>query len=114
MRTIAWKHWAVAAVAVSAYGGLYGCSKLTYERYQTIHQGAPRTAVEATLGKPTTAFDQRWQYHDPDRQITADIYFDDQGVISKTWISPEHGWEGESPHVTQPGDVEQTRTRKIE
>ena len=111
MRTIRFKQWGLAAAVLV----LCGCAeKLTYQRFETIHEGASRAAVEATLGEPWQTTGQEWIYYDADRGITAHVYFDDEDVIGKTWADPERGMVGKTPHVSQPGEAEQIRVRKIE
>lgn len=93
-----------------------GCSqKLTYERWATIQPGDSEEVVAATLGEPADKpSDMTWLYLDPDRNITAYIYFDDAQVIGKTWADPERGMIGQSPKVNQPGDMERQTYQKIE
>ncbi len=92
-----------------------GCSqKLTYERWDAISEGDSPEVVQAVLGEPVEKLDMRWMYMDPDRGVTADIYFGDSKVIGKTWADPDRGMVGKSPHVNQPGDSDQIRLRKIE
>ena len=110
MRTTNWTRGLVAVAVLAACG----CSKLTYERYQTIHDGASRDAVRATLGKPSTALDQKWLYNDFDREITCEIYFEGDKVIGSWWSDPNHPMEGKSPHVNKPGEAEHSKVQKIE
>lgn len=94
---------------------LCGCAqKLTYERWQSIHTGDEPPVVEALLGEPVEKLDMRWLYMDPDRGISADIYFQEDRVIGKTWSDPDRGMVGQSPHVNQPGDSDTLRYRKVE
>ncbi len=93
---------------------LTGCAeKLTYERWQTVHDGMHADAVQATLGKPWQTTEQTWIYSDEDRGVTAMVYFDGPKVVGKTWQSPEHGMQGKSPNVNQPGESEEIRVRTI-
>ncbi len=93
---------------------LAGCAqKLTHERWEMIETGQSPEAVQATLGKPAEKLDMRWIYMDTDRGITADIYFEENRVIAKTWSDPDRGIEGSNPHVNQPGDAAKTRVKKI-
>jgi hypothetical protein len=99
-----------------AFAGLasMGCAeKLTYARWQTIHDGASSDVVEATLGKPWQTTDQTWVYYDQDKSVTVMVYLDKGKVIGTTWQSPEHGMQGKSPHVNQPGDSEQIKAQTI-
>ncbi|HOW69271.1 MAG TPA: hypothetical protein PKY77_01620 [Phycisphaerae bacterium] len=94
---------------------LPGCSeKLTYQRWETIHDGMNPEAVEATLGEPWHKTDKTWLYSDDDRGIYAHIYFDGGKVISKKWTSPEVGIKGRSPNVNQPGDAEEVKVQKLD
>lgn len=94
---------------------LAGCAeKLTYDRWQTIYVGQSQDGVEETLGDPTEKLEMRWMYHDNDRCINADIYFQDCKVIGKTWSDPRHGMQGKSPLVNQPGDADVHKYRKTE
>ncbi|NLX22225.1 MAG: hypothetical protein GXY55_11250 [Phycisphaerae bacterium] len=93
---------------------LAGCAeKLTFERWQTIHDGMHSDAVTATLGEPWQTTEQTWIYSDENRGVTAMVYFRDDAVIGKTWQSPEHGTQGTSPNVNQPGESEEIRVRTI-
>lgn len=106
-----WKIWLLAGLGLI----LVGCAqKLTYERWDTIQQGESPEVVKAILGKPLEQGDTRWLYHDADRGITADIYFQDAKVIGKTWADPDRGMCGKSPLVNQPGDVDKHEYRKVE
>jgi hypothetical protein len=92
-----------------------GCAqKLTHDRWETIHNGASPDVVEATLGEPWERMDNQWIYHDEDRGITANVYFDERGVIGKKWADPDRGIEGSNPNVNEPGESEETRVRKME
>ena len=94
---------------------LCGCaSNLTYERWATLHQGATPETVEATLGEPWQKADGTWVYHDPDRGITASIFFEHDTMIGKEWADPDRGIAGSNPRVTQPGDAEEIRVQRIE
>ena len=110
MRTRFSRYGMIAAATFAAAG----CAeKLTYERWQTIHNGAPPAAVEQTLGEPWEKLEMAWEYHDADRLITAAIYFQNDQVIGKTWEDPEHGMRGENPNVSQPGDAHEVRINKL-
>jgi hypothetical protein len=103
--------WIASAIALV----MVGCSEtLTYERWQTIYEGQPQDGVEATLGKPTERLESRWLYIDDDCHVTAEIYFQECRVIGKTWSDPEHGPQGKSPFVNQPGDADTLKYRKTE
>ena len=93
---------------------LAGCAeKLTYERWQTVHDGMRPDAVRATLGDPWQTTDQTWCYQNEDKGITAMIYFEGDKVNGKTWQCPQHGMQGSSPNVNQPGESEQLRFQTI-
>lgn len=85
-----------------AAGALFfvGCEeKLTYERWQLINQGSTSLEVESAIGKPDFTTNNQWTYQDHDRGITAHVYFEkgEDKVLSKQWIDPEHGWQGQNP-----------------
>ncbi len=110
MKAQGWKWGALGLLGLAAAG----CAqKLTYERWETITEGQSRDAVQAVLGDPAERLDMRWMYLDPDRGITADIYFDQTKVIGKTWADPKRGICGKSPNVNQPGDAEEHNYQKI-
>jgi hypothetical protein len=91
-----------------------GCAKqLTYDNWQSISNGQSAETVKAILGKPVEQLDMRWMYFDCDRCITADIYFSDCQVIGKTWSDPEHGMQGNSPLVNQPGDSDVHKFKQV-
>jgi hypothetical protein len=91
-----------------------GCAeKLTYQRWETIHDGMSSDLVQATLGKPFQTTDQTWVYYDEDKSVTATVYFDKDKVTGKTWQDPAHGMVGKSPNVNQPGESEQINVRKV-
>lgn len=91
-----------------------GCAeKLTYSRFETVSDGDSPEAVEATLGKPWQRTDQAWIYFDEDRGITASVYFDEAKVIGKEWADAEHGMQGKSPRVNQPGESHEIRAKEI-
>lgn len=94
---------------------LIGCAeKLTYQRWETIHDGMSPEAVEATLGKPWHKTDKMWLYSNDDKGVYAHIYFDGDKVISKKWTSPELGIKGKSPDVNKPGDAEEVKVQKFD
>jgi hypothetical protein len=78
-----------------------GCAeeKLTFERWETIHDGQTPLAVEEAIGEPWQKLSDRWAYEDSDRHITATVYFNEDGtkVICKQWYDPERGWHGKNP-----------------
>ena len=93
---------------------LVGCAeKLTYERWQTVHDGMSRDAVQATLGKPWTTTDQTWLYYNEDRGIHSQIYYEGDKGIGKAWQDPKVGMKGESPHVGQPGESEEIKVQTL-
>lgn len=92
-----------------------GCAqKLTYERWQTIHDGTTPEVVKATLGEPFQTTEQTWVYQDSDHTITAFIYFKDGQVIGKQWKDLQRGIEGDDPHVKEPGESSTFKSQKIE
>ncbi|MBP7935279.1 MAG: hypothetical protein KA354_11585 [Phycisphaerae bacterium] len=94
---------------------LLGCAeKLTYPRWETIHDGMSPEAVEATLGVPWHKTDKMWLYSDDERGIYAHIYFDGDKVISKKWTSPEEGIKGKSPNVNKPGEAEEVKVQELD
>ena len=100
-------------IAVVALGAMGCAEKLTYPRWQTIHEGMTSDVVQATLGKPWQTTDQTWVYYDQDKSVTVMVYFDKAKVTGTTWQSPEHGMQGKSPHVNQPGESEQIKAQTI-
>ncbi len=104
-----------AAAAVLGPGLLLlaGCAqKLTYERWELIREGDSAQDVQSILGEPMQRGNTSWLYFDGDRNITADIYFQDDKVTGKRWSDPKHSFSGGSPNVKQPGDAEELRYRK--
>lgn len=94
---------------------LVGCAdKLTYQRWETIHDGMSPEAVKATLGKPWHETDRMWLYSDDDKGIYAHIYFEGNKVVGKKWTSPELGIKGKSPDVSKPGDAEEVKVQKLD
>jgi len=92
-----------------------GCAeKLTYQRWETVHDGMASDTVQATLGKPWQTTDQTWVYYDQDRSITAMIYFDQGKVVGKRWQDPQRGIQGKNPNVNQPGESERIEVRTIQ
>ncbi len=85
---------------------LTGCARqFTRERYDMIRKGVDnKEDVRRILGKPASDLGDQWFYDDPDRHISALIYFDASGVVSaKQWPDSETGsWEGENPHANPP------------
>jgi len=90
--------WAVVALGLVL---LVGCAeeKLTFERWQTIHQGQSPEAVTQCLGEPWQKMSDRWVYEETDRHVSAKIYFNEDGtkVICKQWYDPDNGWQGKNP-----------------
>ena len=78
-----------------------GCAeeKLTFQRWETIHQGQTPVAVAQCLGEPWRKLPDQWVYEDHDRHITANIYWTEDGtkVLCKQWYDPENGWCGQNP-----------------
>ncbi|MBI4580598.1 MAG: hypothetical protein HY718_12900 [Planctomycetes bacterium] len=109
MRPSRWQ-WIVAAAVIAACG----CSKLTYENWQTIQVGsASQDLVKATLGEPWKTVDGTWVYNDPDRHITAMVKFSDDKVIGKEWADAERGMETVGEQPDQPGESERLRIQEI-
>lgn len=91
-----------------------GCAeKLTYQRWQTIHEGVSADAVQATLGKPWQTTEQTWIYHDENKPATAMVFFDKGKVTDKQWSDPERGILGKTPNVKQPGESEDIKVQTI-
>lgn len=94
---------------------LVGCAeKLTYERWQTVHDGMSLDAVKATLGEPWQTTEMMLFYYDEDRHINAQVYYEGDKVIGKAWQDPEHGIKGKTPHVNQPGESEEVKVQTID
>jgi hypothetical protein len=92
-----------------------GCAeKLTYERWKTIHIGAPTEAVEETLGDPWEREFGTWVYYDSDRSVTATAIFDEEGkLIKKTWNSPDI--QDQEPEMgLEPGQSEETNVKEFD
>lgn len=110
MYTSRWIGGTVALALLAACG----CSKLTYERWQTIHVGsATPEAVEQTLGEPLQKADNTWVYNDRDRQVTAFIKFREAKVVGKEWIDPERTIETVGEKPDEPGEAEQFHMQKM-
>lgn len=110
MRNLSLKHACILLVGFM----LMGCAeKLTYQHWQTIHDGMSSDAVQATLGKPWQTTDQTWLYYDENRHINAQVYYGKDKVIGKAWQDPEFGMQGQSPHVGQPGESEEIKAQTI-
>ena len=80
---------------------LAGCEeeRLTFERWNLIHDGMTPIAVEESIGEPWHKLPDRWVYEDTDRHISAKVYFNADGtkVICKQWYDPDNGWHGKNP-----------------
>ncbi len=82
---------------------VFGCGeKLTYQRWQSIQDGADKDQVEEILGEPFQRTNGTWVYQDSGRNITSMVFFKDDAVIAKRWACPEHGMQGKSPCVADP------------
>lgn len=104
------KRWMVAALVLLACG----CTKLTYERWQTIHVGtASPEVVKATLGDPWKVAYDTWVYSDTDRGITAMVKFRDEKVVGKTWADVDRGMETAGEQPDMPGDTEEVHVQEI-
>ena len=92
-----------------------GCTQtLTYERWDTLYDGATPEVVQGTLGDPWQESDEKGIYHDTDRGITATIFFEDDEMIGKEWADPDRGFVGSNPHIAQPGDSDELRIQKFD
>ena len=115
--TTTWtKRWIVAAAMVPTAALLCacGCSKLTYDRWQTIQVGqATPEAVEATLGEPWKKADNTWVYSDTDREITATVTFKDNKVDGTEWTAPKHALEHRGGHPLQPGESDHLHVQEV-
>lgn len=110
MQTSRLRQWMVAAAVLF----VCGCSKLTYDNWQTIHVGtATSDAVEATLGDPWKKVDGTWVYSDTDRGITAMIKFRDDKVVGKEWADADRGMETVGEQPDEPGEAEQMHIQQI-
>jgi hypothetical protein len=82
-------------LAVTAAAFVLGCSKLTYERWETLDLHSSKTEVEAVLGNPGKYGWQKndqWMYHDPDRQVTCTVEFVGGDKLTYTqWVDPDQG-----------------------
>ncbi len=87
------KAFAMSGVLVVMVAFVAGCSeKLTYERWQTLTTQSPKTEVETVLGEPYQQSDNRWVYHNSDKQITCDVDFGPgDKVMYSRWVDPKHG-----------------------
>jgi hypothetical protein len=80
-----------------------GCGdKLTYQRWQSVQDGASKEQVKDTLGEPFQQTEGTWVYQDAERNITSMVFFQNDQVVSKRWASPKHGIQGKSPCVVDP------------
>ena len=105
------KWWSVLLVSLL----LCGCAeKLTYQRWETIHNGDLPEVVKATLGEPWQTTDMAWVYYNDDhRHINSYVYFEADKVIGKTWSDPQRGMVGSTPHVKQSGESEESKVKII-
>ena len=105
-----WSRWLAAGAVLL----VCGCAqKLTYQRWEMVNTGDSPDVVKATLGEPWQKTDMTWVYSDDDRHVTAFIYFRDAKVNGKRWEDPEHGSQGASPNVNQPGDAEKLNIKTV-
>lgn len=92
-----------------------GCEeKLTYKRWQLIHEGQSKLAVEQTLGDPLIKMADHWTWNNADKAITAQVWYSGEGkVIAKQWFDPKRGMEGGPPggSATEGGEVIQQKTQ---
>ncbi len=99
-------------IAVAAMIAVGCAEKLTYPRWQTVREGMTADAVKATLGEPWRETDQTWIYYDENKSINVMVYFDKGQVIGTMWSDPEHGAQGRSPNVNQPGESQEIKAPK--
>jgi hypothetical protein len=110
MMTSHWRGWTLAGLVLIACG----CSKLTYERWQTVNVGtASPEAVKATLGEPWKTVNNTWVYNDPDRGVTAMVKFKDSKVVGKEWADANRGLETVGEQPTVPGDAEKIHVQQV-
>ena len=77
---------------------LIGCgSHLTYERWQSVHEGMSPAQVQSILGQPWQTTAQSWVYYDETREVAVMVWYGDDKVIGTTWQSPEYGLQGQRP-----------------
>ncbi len=83
--------WIMLVVVVA--GSMVGCTKLTFDNWQTLTLQSPKVEVETVLGTPNQYKQaDRWQYHDPDRQVTVNVEFiDGNKVTYSRWVDSEYG-----------------------
>jgi hypothetical protein len=93
--TMTAKKIALFVLVVAAAALVFGCSKLTYERWETLNLQSSKLEVEAVLGSPDKygwQKNEQWMYHDPDRQVTCTMEFVGSDKLTYTqWVDPEHG-----------------------
>jgi len=86
-RALAW----VLAAAVLA-GALGGCqSQFTRQNYETIYLGAPASAVQDKLGRPTRFSGETWVYEHEMPYYRAEIDFREGNVVEKRWYIEKQG-----------------------
>ena len=82
------------AVLVAGIVFVTGCSeKLTYDRWKTLTLQSSKMEVEQVLGDPNEyRKDDRWMYHNPEKQISVNVEFVGGRKITHTrWVDPKHG-----------------------
>lgn len=82
------------AVLVAGIAFVVGCSeKLTYDRWRTLTLQSSKMEVEQVLGDPNEyRRDDRWMYHNSEKQITVNVEFEGGQKITHTrWVDPKHG-----------------------
>src|SRR6185503_15838776 len=90
------------ALALLGLGLSSGCAenKMTRKNFDMIAEGsADRTEVEYTLGKGYKDRGNEWEYWDEEKNLTAHIYFDQDGKVTrKEWMDGNTGeWDGAAP-----------------
>jgi hypothetical protein len=103
-----------ASLVIGAVAFSLGCEqKLTYQRWEMVHQGQTQLGVEKTLGDPLVKMPDQWTWNDSDRSVTAHVWYDREGkVVAKQWFDPKHGMVGAPPggNVTEGGNVTKQKT----
>ena len=80
------------AVVVLAAAFLGGCAKFTRQNYEMIQVGDSPAQVKDVLGKPTQSGVDLWYYYNERPYYKANIYFEDNKVVRKTWFDPDNRW----------------------
>lgn len=89
-------HAAWARCSACLLVGLCGCAApLTRANFDSIRPRVDtRAEVEAAIGAPTHNTGDAWLYEDQDRHISAQVFFDEDGVVAgKQWMDTTAGAE---------------------